>query len=136
MAKRNQISQPKSVRYSVFLIYVQIILAFFNALMSALANVFRCGGDLPLRTGSVILALIVATGLFIAASKLSQGRNWARILFVILLALSSLGVLCGLLLPTSFRPPGFEVPACEAPGQLEVVFLDDHDIFEYSLRHN
>lgn len=83
---KETIQQPKSVKFAVILLWASALISLLTTIVDP-----QIIQSFKMHTGVYILAFIIV--LFFAAlliTKISAGRNWARIVFILLAAVSAI----------------------------------------------
>ena len=118
--RREVETKPRQVTYAVWLLWISILLS----IPTSIFELERIQDGSPLIEASVASAFILVYGLEVALALLiGRGRNWARITFLVLVALSFASVLPGLPVVLAYPVSQVALNAAILAAELAAIYL-------------
>jgi hypothetical protein len=123
MDGQQPLEKPRTIIVAVRLVYASIAISILSSSFWRVFWMSGLRGDIRTPVCSLTLIILVAVGMFYLASKISQGRKWARTLFTLLIVYQILGLLCSVPSLTTNSP---------TPMQSVLTMTDPHTLARIS----
>lgn len=94
MESQQPLNKPRNIILAVRLIYATVIISILSSLFWSIFWLSGLLGDVQSPACDFALLFLVTVGMLYLASKISQGRKWARTLFAVLVFFEILGLIC------------------------------------------
>jgi hypothetical protein len=104
MDSQQAVNKPRNIILAVRLIYVTLAISILSFLFWSVFWLSGVLGEVQTAVCDFTLLLLVTLGMLYLASKISQGRKWARSLFTALAVLQILALMCSFFSVTTTNP--------------------------------
>lgn len=101
MDSQLSLNKPRNIILAVRLIYATLAISILSFLFWSVFWFSGMLGEVHTPVCALFLILLIMVGMFYLASKISQGRKWARTLFTVLVVFQILDLICSI---PSFAP--------------------------------
>lgn len=90
------LTKPRNIVLAVRLIYVTLAISILSFLLWSIFLITGVLGEVYVPVCAFTIITLVIVAMFFLASKISQGRKWARTLFTVLVVFDMLDMICSL----------------------------------------